>query len=172
MKKLIVGLTVGMLIGSATVALASPSTVQATLQKYRIVINGKTQSSTTNQLSYKGTTYVPIREAAKLFHYTTNYNSKANSIEFTSNIGKDEWITLLDLQALSKISISPLADKEGAYEITRAGQSLFIIYGGEFKDGDSTLMSDANNKQFHVKKTLGTLLFNKQDMKNAGYIVF
>ncbi|WP_163882682.1 hypothetical protein [Paenibacillus favisporus] len=171
MKKLIIGLTVGMLIGSSTVALAAPSTVQATLKKFRIVVNGETQISTSNQLVYKGSTYVPIRETANMLHFSTNYNAKANTIEFKSNPLSTEWITLIELQALNKISITTITGKEDAYEITSAGNSLLKINGEEIKEGDSTVVSNINNNQIHVKKSLGVLLLNKQDLKNAGFNV-
>lgn len=171
MKKMIIGLTVGMLIGSSTMALAAPNTVQATLKKFRIIVNGETQISTSNQLLYKGTTYVPIRETANMFHYTTNYNANANTIEFKSNPLSTEWITLNELQALNKVSITPITGKENAYEITSAGSSLLKIYGEDIKEGDSTVVSDVNNKQIQVKKSLGAIVLNKQDLKNAGFNV-
>lgn len=171
MKKMIIGLTIGMLIGSSTVALAAPNTVQATLKKIRIVINGETQVSTSNQLVYKGTTYVPIRETANMFHYTTNYNAKANTIEFKSNPLSTEWITLSDLQALNKVAVRPISGKENSFEITSQEKSLLKIYGDDLKEGDSTTVGDINNKQIQVKVFLGALVLNKQDLKNAGFNV-
>ncbi|GIP21773.1 stalk domain-containing protein [Paenibacillus sp. J22TS3] len=171
MKKLIIGLTLGLAVGSTTMVAAGSDAVQATWQKYKIFVDGEQAYATANQLSYKGTTYVPIRETAALLDYSTNYNPKTKSIEFNSSPKQNQWISLLDLQAINNISIAQVKDKEGAYEVTRAGKLLLAIFSGDLKDGDQTVILDVNNKQIRMQKNLGALLLSKQDLKDAGFKV-
>ncbi|MCT2196178.1 copper amine oxidase N-terminal domain-containing protein [Paenibacillus sp. p3-SID1389] len=83
MKKFVLAVTACALIGSASVAGAAPAvkTVKATIKYFNYVVNGQTKL-TADALVFNGTTYVPIREAASLFNYSTTYDGA----EDTANV--------------------------------------------------------------------------------------
>lgn len=103
--KLVVTLGIGMMIGSAGMAAASSSDiVQATVSKLKLVVDGQVKQ-TAAPLSYKGTTYVPIRDAAGLFDYDVKFDSAKQQIQFNSkgesilksnDLATTEWISLKD----------------------------------------------------------------------------
>lgn len=172
MKKLVIGLTVGMLIGSSTVALAATNVVQASLQKFRIIVNGETQVTASNQLLYKGTTYVPIRETADLLHYGTYYDAKSKTIEFNTKPNSNEWISLLDLQAFNNnIAVNPIEGKDGGYEVKKSDKVLLTIFGGDLKDGDQAVVHYVNDEPIQIQKKFGALLLNKRDLSAVGFKV-
>lgn len=87
MKKAIIGLVAGMLIGSAGMAAAATTqTVQATLAKFSFSINGEKQSLSNDPLVYKGSTYLPVREVAGLTGYEIEYDNATKSINLKSEV--------------------------------------------------------------------------------------
>ncbi|WP_282936331.1 stalk domain-containing protein [Paenibacillus sp. RC67] len=89
MKKLIIGLTAGMLIGSAATAFASSEDigkdVQAVCAKFTFKVNGAEKPLETTPLVYEGTAYLPVREVAKLTGYELLYKEDTRTIELTNN---------------------------------------------------------------------------------------
>lgn len=169
MKKVIASLAIGMLIGSATVAAAAPSTVQATIAKFKILVDGETKTGTTNQLVYKGTTYVPIREVGGLFGYETKYDGTYKSIEF---IAKSEaiadWISLYEFEVFNNVEVVR-QEADGAYKIVRNKEELFKFNASGLKDGETSATTISNGTVIQIKKHLGSILLNKADLKKAGY---
>ncbi|WP_458463000.1 stalk domain-containing protein [Paenibacillus sp.] len=85
MKKVIIALSIGMLIGSSSMAVAATSKkVQATLANFKVIVNGQSKSVTSDQLLYKGNTYLQLCEAAKILGYEVKYASATRSIEFSA----------------------------------------------------------------------------------------
>ncbi|UPK45779.1 stalk domain-containing protein [Paenibacillus pabuli] len=80
--KTVVTLSIGMMIGSATLAAAAPSTVKAVLTKFSFSIDGQEQNLKSEPLVYNGKTYLPVREVAEMTGYKLNYDNKAKKIEF------------------------------------------------------------------------------------------
>lgn len=88
MKKTIIGLVVGMLIGSAGMAAAATTqSVQAALAKFTISIDGQKQTLKNDPLIYKGTTYLPVREVAEMTGYALDYDNTKKSIDLKSKGG-------------------------------------------------------------------------------------
>ncbi|WP_433944338.1 stalk domain-containing protein [Paenibacillus sp. SN-8-1] len=169
MKKVIAALALGMMIGSTTVALAAPSTVQATITKFRMIVNGQLKSSTSTQLVYKGTTYVPIRETAKYFGYNTFYNPHFDSIEFTQkNKISNKWSTLIEFTNLNDYEILP-SDDSSVLTIGTPKNVAFKITTSVLKEGSETTVITTNGKLLHVLYSNSTLFLNKEDLKAAGY---
>lgn len=79
MKKLLAGLIVGFMIGATGTALAANDVVQAKFSKYFLKINDR-ESVEIEPLVYKGTTYLPVREAAELLGYDVDYEDAARTI--------------------------------------------------------------------------------------------
>ncbi|WP_079911206.1 stalk domain-containing protein [Paenibacillus sp. 32352] len=90
MKKLIAGLTAGMLIGSAATAFASSEDigkqVQAVFAKFVFKVNGAEKPLETTPLVYEGTAYLPVREVAKLTGYELVYQEETRTIELTAPV--------------------------------------------------------------------------------------
>lgn len=84
MRKMIAGLVLGMLIGSAAAAFAASDTVTATIAKLRFVVNGEERDVQTEQLVVMGTTYLPVREVANMLGYDVVYRSDSKTVEFNT----------------------------------------------------------------------------------------
>lgn len=82
--KTVATLGIGMVIGSATLASAAPSTVQAVLTKFSFSVNGQEQKLESDPLVYNGKTYLPVREVAEITGYKLNYDNKSKSIKLES----------------------------------------------------------------------------------------
>lgn len=82
--KTVATLGIGMMIGSATLAAAAPSTVQAVLTKFSLSVNGHEQKLENDPLVYNGKTYLPVREVAEITGYKLNYDNKSKSIKLES----------------------------------------------------------------------------------------
>ncbi|MEN1985973.1 stalk domain-containing protein [Paenibacillus hubeiensis] len=80
--KTVVTLGIGMMIGSATLAAAAPSTVNAILTKFSFAVDGKEQNLQSDTLVYNGKTYLPIREVAQMTGYKLIYDKEQKKIEF------------------------------------------------------------------------------------------
>ncbi|OME59498.1 stalk domain-containing protein [Paenibacillus odorifer] len=88
MKKAIIGLVAGMLIGSAGMAAAATTpTVQAALAKFTFSVDGQKQTLKNDPLVYKGTTYLPVREVAEITGYGLEYDNTKKSIDLKSKGG-------------------------------------------------------------------------------------
>ncbi|MNS25421.1 hypothetical protein D3C72_573160 [compost metagenome] len=172
MKKVIAALALGMMIGSTTVALAAPSTVQATVTKLRMIVNGQMKSDTSSQLVYKGTTYVPIRETAGYFGYNTYYNSKFNSIEFASkNELLTKWTTIMDFATLNDYQVRTSESNKDLLELAAGGNTAFSLSLVDLIKAGETIITTTKGNLVHVKYTSGTILLSKEDLKAAGYSI-
>lgn len=170
MKRVIASLAIGMLIGSATVAAAAPNTVQATIAKFKILVDGETKTGTTNQLVYNGTTYVPIREVGGLLGYETKYDGKLKQIGFISmdNV-RGEWISLYEFEVLNNLQIVKSKEVDGAYKVINGLEDVFPLNTSELKDGDESATTSKSGSIIRLKKHLGSILLNKEDLNKAGF---
>lgn len=172
MKKVIAALALGMMIGSTTVALAAPNTVQATVTKLKMIVNGQLKSATSTQLVYKGTTYVPLRESAKYFGYNTFYNPHFDSIEFTQkNKITNKWSTLIEFTNLNNYEILPTEDSKDILTIGSGKNIAFRITTSDLKEGSETTVIATNGKSIRVLYSYSTLFLNKEDLKASGYSI-
>lgn len=121
MKKAIIGLVAGMLIGSAGMAAAATTqTVQAALAKFTFSVDGQKQTLKNDPLVYKGTTYLPVREVAEMTGYGLEYNNTKKSIDLKkkggmtvttqTDVNLDDWIP--SKQAVQDYGVSMTIGKE------------------------------------------------------------
>ncbi|WP_339302064.1 stalk domain-containing protein [Paenibacillus sp. FSL K6-2441] len=170
MKKIVLAVAASALIGTASVAGAAPAvkTVKATIKYFNYVVNGQTKL-TADALVFNGTTYVPIREAASLFNYSTTYDGATKTISFSS---KKEWITLSDLIAANpRLSASQSEDTANVYVVRAGGETAFSLNAANLKDGETTSVVTNKSHLITVKKELGSIVLSKKDVIAAGYIV-
>lgn len=90
MRKTILTLSIGMLIGLMAGSLpgafaAVTETVQAQFSKFSLVIN-KSESIEIEPLTYKGSTYLPVREMANLLGYDLTYKADSRTIELSKSV--------------------------------------------------------------------------------------
>ncbi|WP_025851392.1 copper amine oxidase N-terminal domain-containing protein [Paenibacillus ehimensis] len=91
MKKLIISLSVGMLLGSAATALAATNeTVQATFAKFVFKVNGQEKELKTAPLVVDGTSYLPVREISGLLGYELKYDEETRTINLDKNPKGDD----------------------------------------------------------------------------------
>ncbi|SPY16901.1 Uncharacterised protein [Paenibacillus polymyxa] len=154
MKKMIIGLVAGMLIGSATAAVAATSpTVQAVVSKYAITVDGQQQTLKSDPLVYKGTTYLPVREVAGLTGYDLQFDAKSKKIDLQSKSEggpsvsqtteqptekKISWITARE--ANEKYGIKYVVDKESTFSY---GENSVVFPVSMYENPDGKTFTNA-----------------------------
>lgn len=170
MKKMIIGLTIGMLIGSSTVTLAATSnTVKATLVKYRIMISGKNQTVSTNQLLYNGNTYIQLREAGNLFGYYATFDGPNKTIHFNSkDSNQNKWISLLDFSIATNLQVEPDQEKPDVYKILKGNDVILNINALDLKENEERAVAAQNGTMVYFTKIKGSVVLNRANLKPAG----
>ncbi|WP_162515395.1 stalk domain-containing protein [Paenibacillus pinistramenti] len=171
MKKLIAGLTIGMLIGSSTMAAAATSsTVQAALAHFKIIVSGQTKTVSSSQLVYKGNTYIQLREAGNLFGYDVSYDSASKTIGFSVKNSSTAWVTLSDFAAANGYTIKlPNADGD-EYNIVQGTKILLTADASNLREGEEKTFTATNGKVITLRKYLGSIQLNKADLEDAGLL--
>ncbi|NQX69773.1 copper amine oxidase N-terminal domain-containing protein [Paenibacillus alba] len=91
MKKVIFAFSLGLLIGSATTALAATNeTVQATVTKFVIKVNGTEKALQTSPIVVDGRSYLPVREVAGLLGAEVNYDDATRTISLQIPVLMDD----------------------------------------------------------------------------------
>lgn len=153
LKKAIIGLVAGMLIGSAGMAAAATTqTVQVALAKFTFSVDGQKQTLKNDPLVYKGTTYLPVREVAEMTGYGLEYDNTKKSIDLKSKGGStvkdtENWITLAELKNhnititgnltdtmvlktdLKSLEIRLPVEKKGLYKATTGSGEVELNFG-------------------------------------------
>ena len=132
-RMFIVGLVSGVMLATAASAFAASETVQATFEKFLLVVNGS-EPQEIEPLTYKGTTYLPVRDVANRLGYDVTYKADGKTITLTKNENKDvsdvSTITEPKTPETSMPEYIPLKDL-GSYGVTveEDGEFIRIIYG-------------------------------------------
>jgi len=84
----IVGLVSGVMLATAATSFAASETVQATFEKFVLIVNGS-EPQEIEPLTYKGTTYLPLRETANRLGYDVTYKADGKTITLTKQPEKD-----------------------------------------------------------------------------------
>lgn len=83
-RKYVIGILVGLIIGTSVPVLAATNVVQATFAKFNFVINGEATELSSDPLLYKGSTYLPVSVVSKLLGYSVNYEGATRTIKLNS----------------------------------------------------------------------------------------
>ncbi|GGH62860.1 hypothetical protein GCM10008014_39710 [Paenibacillus silvae] len=171
-KKVVLALSIGMLVGSSSMAVAATSQkVQATLANFKVIVNGQTKNVTSNQLLYKGNTYLQLREAAKILGYEVNYKNASKSIEFSAKSQlQADWITLIDLSESNGYKVTLKGDSADVYIISKNLDTLLTVNANGLKEGEEKTVADPSGKTIRYKKLQGSLVLNRADLKQTGLI--
>ncbi|WFR65454.1 stalk domain-containing protein [Paenibacillus amylolyticus] len=172
MKKVIVALSIGMLVGSSSMAVAATSQkVQATLANFKVIVNGQSKTVTSDQLLYKGNTYLQLREAAKILGYEVKYTSASRSIDFTAKSqNQANWINLIDFSASNGYQVALKEDSLDIYNITKNQKNILSVNANGLKENEEKVVTDTSGKTIRYKKLMGSLVLNREDLKRAGLI--
>lgn len=168
-KQLILGLTLGMLLGSSTAAVAATSsTVQAALAKFNVVVGKQNQQLASNQLVYNGNTYVQLREAGAIFGYNVTYNGTSKTITFTP---ANDWLTLSQITELTDLAVDLDPNKKDSYRLLR-GKDVIVSFDAQdlVEHEEKAAASSTNNKVIYFTKVNGAIMINSEDLKEAGLL--
>ncbi|MNH78564.1 hypothetical protein D3C73_308700 [compost metagenome] len=177
MKKMIIGLVLGMMIGSATVAAAAPGTVQAVIAKLSFFVDGQSKSLKSAPLVYNGTTYLPVREVSGMLGYDLDFNSKTNKINFTakgdSNVttttNTSEWVQLRDIAQKYNLTVGQFGESLKVLSVKSGETTLFKVDVDKLTE-EGTIAYTSDGHEIHLKMENGFILVNSADLKNSGVI--
>jgi len=184
MKRLILGLVIGMLIGSAATAFAASDTVEATIAKLRFVVNGEERDVQTEQLVVMGTTYLPVREVAIILGYDVTYRADSKTIEFlgptnnaqkgvskmpnTNTIVDAGWIGLRDLAEQHNLEVRQITLDGKTYGVFRDGGIVLSVY----YDGKTSTVTASTPEGNTVRAEIqnGSTMLSLEDLEAVGII--
>lgn len=127
MKKFVIGIIIGFTIGLAGTAVANNATIQATIQSFNFVVDGKQKTLSVDPIVYNGTTYLPVRNVSNLLGYDVAYQAENRTIILTYQGGDQE-----ETQVTGDfISFSELKEL-GVYIIHTASNTTRIVRNGKF----------------------------------------
>ncbi len=178
MKKLIIGMVIGLLIGTTgTVLDAQSETVQAVFTKLQFKVDNK-EAIQIEPLMHNGTSYLPIRKMGEILGYDVGYQDETITFQQTTtstpneSIKKDvsevgttteEWMTLGDVLTIEGISTEPF-DNEN---ITIMKGDIRIILPYEV---DRPLTASTASGSVKVKMESGQLVVRVEDLKRLGIL--
>ncbi|MEK3718887.1 stalk domain-containing protein [Paenibacillus sp. FSL R7-0333] len=178
MKKAIIGLVAGMLIGSAGMAAAATTqTVQAVLAKFTISVDGQKQTLKADPLVYKGTTYLPVREVAAITGYELEFDNTKKSIDLKSKGGTElstsqveptlnqsEWISAKKLVEDYTVDVSATSGKIRDVIFELGNKKLVFSMAGQMADAEYT-----SEDGLHVAMVKdGTIYLSKESAAYLG----
>jgi len=164
MRKTALALTLGLMIGSASTALAANSeTVQATFAKFVFKVNGQEKQLATTPLVVDGTSYLPVREVSGLLGYELNYDEATRTISLATKQAErtdqpmqtslktnaDEWVLLRDLSEQYGVTVT--LNKQ--LTIKKDDVTLLFPIGTDHKNGNDPLVvhSEDNSATIMIK---------------------
>lgn len=187
MKRLVIGLVIGLMIGMTGTAIAAQSdTVQAVFQKFNFIVNGQEQQLDADPLVYQGTTYLPVRVVANMLGYDVTYKASDQRIELISAVEQIEnsergennmdqvidlngWIGARDLaETLYNLGGSLTVGPENITTLERSDEIQVKIN----TPTDSGMYEIINNPGSYINITIqgGLTYFNINELKHLGII--
>lgn len=120
MKRIILGLVIGLLIGSSVTAIAATNqTVKAVMKNILFQIDDQEPHELTF-LVHEGTSYLPVRAAGEVLGYEVDYQGDPETIMFNTPVKKDD-------------------EKMSAINETQQEQAVQYKIGEEFTIGQTTI---------------------------------
>lgn len=190
MKRILLGLVIGLLVGTAGTALAANSdTVQAVFSKYNLKIN-QNNAVEIEPIVYKSTTYLPVREVANMLGYDVTYKADSRTIELTVDeaeqpqqnekdvdqvidtpVNLDEWIELRGFAVPYKLIVEQNRENSNILEIKKEdGTIMFTLDSLSLNEGIDIKAITPENKEIRVLKFNGITFLNIEDLRNAGLL--
>jgi len=165
MKKATLALALGLLIGSATTAIAATDTVQATIAKFKFVVNGEQQQLKNDPLVRNGVTYLPVRETAELLGAQVDFKDGTITLvkdgETVTETVTQEWISFTQL--MNEYNVMIVVGEE----ISIADTLVFPRPDGR-EEGIHQVQTSAGT--FHIKVDNGRVFVVIDEMRELGII--
>lgn len=181
MKKTIIALILGIMIGSAGTAFASlEGEVTAVFAQFKMMINGQEKQLETTPLVYNGTSYLPVREMANLVGYDVTYKADSRTIELedsrkgvanlTNALNVDEWVTLRDLSEKYGIQVkSSGLGNEMIFKVLKDNITYFEFNTKELGVDKEVTFKGIDGKTFRMANFNDILYVNKGDLTSFGF---
>ena len=165
MKKVTAALALGLLIGSATTAIAATDVLQATVSIFKFVVNGEQQQLKNAPIVVNGSSYLPVREVAELLGADVGFDNGTIKLE-TKDVSDveavtAEWVPLRDLAKEYGVEVGIPNPSDHKIVINYQDRSMiFIVTGDEEKD------AVISNEHGHRLKIIdGGLNLHKDDVE-------
>ena len=185
MKRTVFALALGLLIGSAgTAVAANTDTVQATLAKFFVQVGtGKAQEVTAVVID--GTSYYPIRTIANMLGQNVDYSDETRTIILTpkteaknmnetvtkpekiSEVNKNEWVIYSEIK--DRFGISCIPSPNGETTLKKGDLQFTLPKDVAKQDFISKVYTDGEIS-IRIKVVLGSIFYNIEDLKKAGFI--
>jgi len=183
-RMFVAGLIVGALLATAGSALAASETVQATVAKFRFLVNGEERELRTDPIVVKGTTYLPVREVANMLGYDVTYRADSKTIEFlgptnnaqkgvskmpnTNTIVDAGWISLRDLAEQHNLEVRQITLDGKTYGVFRGGGIVLSVY----YDGKTSTVTASTPEGNTVRAKIqnGSTMLSLEDLEAVGII--
>lgn len=177
MKKFILGIVVGLLIGSVMTAMAAQvNTVQAVFAKFYLKINNENPVEIT-PLTYNGTTYLPVRQLGDLLGYEVGYDKpsrtiiiKSKEVSKVQNIAT-ETISLRDLTSyLDGVTLGPFEKYNNVLSLTKGSVTVRVLDFVPPKDNARATYVILGGGSIDAEFKDGNTYFPKETLKNLGLL--
>lgn len=167
MKKAIIGLVAGMLIGSAGMAAAATTqTVQAVLTKFTISVDGQKQTLKADPLVYNGTTYLPVREVAAITGYGLEFDNTKKSIDLISKGGTTVTTNQSTVSGIKGRALVELLAKKYPDLATPTDNKLSLSLDGSLVIGDQKYQLQHDDQyNYDVTPLLNAGVLSAEDLQ-------
>lgn len=175
MKKLIIGLVIGLLIGSMGSVLAATDTVQAVFAKFNIKINDN-EPIEIQPLTFNGRTYLPVREVGELLGYEVDYDSVTKTIMFITKEDKDlllnsELISVNELRnLLDYMTLGQYKDYKNVLTLAKGSVEVHILDVVMPLDNDKKTFSILNGGLIDIVFKDGMVYLPKKSLIELGLL--
>lgn len=175
MKRLILGLVIGLFIGSAVTAIASTNqTVQAIFKDVNFKVDDQDPVELTFLL-HQGASYLPVRKAGEVLGYEVDYQTDPETIIYRRK-GDEQMLTQTNSVTNEWISLRDLADqgidvivKPDNMLLIRSGESTVEFLTTDIKENESVeLIFDGIS--FEVKSDGKSTYLKAEDLRRFGII--
>ncbi|MBE1446778.1 copper amine oxidase N-terminal domain-containing protein [Paenibacillus sp. OAS669] len=187
MKKIILPLSIGVMIGlTATTVSAASESVQAAIAQFVFKVNGEEKELKNSPLVVDGTSYLPVREVAALLGYELDYDEATRTIqldpkkanhsmyqELTAAPDLTEWIKVPDLLRFyegNDIKASLSGDSSTTHlKIGVYGVGFPFAFSDQYQQPDVPKLYQRPSGKLSMLVYQSNLFVNKSEIKNLGY---
>jgi hypothetical protein len=174
--KTVVTLGIGMMIGSATLAAAAPSTIQAVISNFKIVVNNEQAKLNNSPIVSDGVTYLPVREVAGLLDADVKYDGKNKQISLNSKgdnsvntTTTEHWISLTDLNKIvDEVTLGPLGENKNVLQIKQGDLSIQIPNVVSQPDGEVNTLPTLTGDSVDIKSLNNQTFLGIDQLKKLG----
>lgn len=194
MKKIVIALMLGMLIGSTGTTLAAVedlygTEIKAMFAQFNLKVYGVEKKLETAPLVYNGTAYVPLRELGNLLGNDVTYKADTRTIELTAvsttdnmkvnitsggvNMTNDaDWLNFDDLYNLGIVVHQGGKESEAQFK-KKSGEVMlrYKLFSTNVAEGVVQIpLLYPENSSLNMKISRGMVAYSKSDLINLGII--